>query len=147
MSSFSRFPRGSANSAGGTVYGIGRQAFVDAKGRRGATVSLLDEKTTAIIGELVDGTEVEILAWVPRGAATRYRVRVTGGGVVGWLLATDLRSRVDVAAPGPHRTAWVAPLPDSLRRPRTAAGGERKRDESQLKPRRSRAAASKTRGV
>src|SRR5262249_58845287 len=43
--------------------------------------------------DLADGTEVEILAWRPRGFhGTRYRVRATRDGLEGWLAVDNLRS-------------------------------------------------------
>jgi hypothetical protein len=57
---------------------------------------------------LADGTEVEILAWRPRGFGdTRYRVRSTRNGLEGWLAVDNLRSTQSaVSAPTePPRSA------------------------------------------
>jgi hypothetical protein len=82
---------------GGPVFGVGRQAFVSAAD---GSVTLLDEKAKAVVGALDDGAEVEILGWIPRGAATRYQVRSTKGLVVGWLGAAELRATRTLAVPG-----------------------------------------------
>ncbi|MGH7818478.1 MAG: hypothetical protein ACREQ9_01775 [Candidatus Binatia bacterium] len=74
----------------GPVFAVGRQAFVEGQGSR-ERVPLLDEKGAAVLGALTDGAEVEILAWIPRGIATRYCVRSTKEGLVGWVGAASLR--------------------------------------------------------
>jgi hypothetical protein len=52
----------------------------------------MDDAGTSALTSLADGTEVEILAWRPRGAVgTRYRVRLTRGGLEGWLESVNLR--------------------------------------------------------
>lgn len=91
----------------GPVFAVGRQAFVDSQGQR-EHVSLVDEKGTAVVGSLADGTEVEILAWIPRGMATRYCVRSTKERLVGWLGASSLRSTLK---PGGAETPGKKPAP------------------------------------
>jgi hypothetical protein len=70
---------------------------------------------------LADGTEVEILAWRPRGAGdTRYCVRSTRDGLEGWLAVDNLRSTQSaVSAPTepPPSATGSAPL-------RAAASGD-----------------------
>ena len=81
------------------------------------------------MANLIDGAEVEIVAWVPRGSATRYLVRATHTEVSGWLGAASLRTtrapRSAEAATKPSAAAvWIAPQPASASRskpPRRAA--------------------------
>lgn len=110
----------------GAIFAVGGRAFVNDLGGRENRVSLLDEKGTVVLGSLVDGAEVEILGWLPRGTATRYHVRSTRNGLAGWLGAGYLRStrgRRSPEAPTGDAIApvWIPPrLPDSLaEKPRT----------------------------
>src|SRR5262249_4490446 len=62
-------------------------------GDRLAPVALTDDAGADAQTRLADGTEVEILAWRPRGShGTRYRVRATRDGREGWLAVDNLRS-------------------------------------------------------
>ena len=56
------------------------------------SVSLIDEDGAGIFGALADGTAVEILRWVPRGAKTLYHVRSGRDGSLSWIGARDLRA-------------------------------------------------------
>ncbi len=83
----------------GPVMAIGQRVFVDSAGNRSGSVALGDvsgKNPSAV--HLVDGSEVQVVAWRPRGAnETRYRVQ-TAQGVDGWLPAENLRSGL-VAVP------------------------------------------------
>jgi len=74
---------------GGPVFGVGRRAFVRNANGKGLVV-LTDAAGKVALGHLADGAEVEILAWIPRRAATLYRVQSTDGAVEGWLGVADL---------------------------------------------------------
>jgi len=76
-----------------SVFAVGRRVFVACVGERLAHVVLTDDACADARTRLADGTEVEILAWRPRGAhGTRYRVRATRDGREGWLAVDNLRS-------------------------------------------------------
>jgi len=89
------------------VMAVGQRVFVNCPGIVSATVLLGDESgKVESTTRVVDGTEVEVLAWRPRGASgTRYRVRVSSDGADGWLAAENLRKSL---APAPE-TSPVAP--------------------------------------
>jgi len=71
-----------------TILSVGRRAYVNCRGR----VALADDDGRTSQNSLVDGAEVEILAWRPLGArGTRYRVRAQQDGHEGWLAADALR--------------------------------------------------------
>ena len=96
----------------GLVLGVGRRAFA-AGGPRGF-VTLTDDNGAVALGSLADGEEVEILAWVPRRAATRYRVRSLTNSAQGWLGAASLRAGADSKLPQPLAAAttgskWIVP--------------------------------------
>lgn len=90
----------SGSRHGGPVFGIGRQAFVNGRDAPKRLVPLLDEGGSSVLGTLPDCEEVEILAWMPRGAGTRYCVRSTKDGIEGWLRAADLRATRNPPASG-----------------------------------------------
>jgi hypothetical protein len=95
------------------VFAVGRRVYVACAGDRLAHVALTDDAGADALTRLADGTEVEILAWRPRGSdGTRYRVRSTCNGLEGWLAVDHLRSTpFAVAAPiEPPRAAGSAPL-------------------------------------
>jgi hypothetical protein len=74
------------------VFAVGRRVYVTCSGRA-AHVALTDDVGANALASLTDGSEVEILAWRPRGfGGTRYRVRTTRNGLEGWLAVGDLRS-------------------------------------------------------
>jgi hypothetical protein len=118
-----RSPRGAATAGNtGPVFGVGRQLFVDCPGGREDRAPLHDEKG-AVIGSLVDGTEVEVVAWMPRGTATRYLVRATRVERSGWIGVANLRTtRIPRPAEQTMKSApaaaWsrVKPATDSLRK-------------------------------
>ena len=75
-----------------SVFAVGRRVYVACAGDRLAHVALTDDAGADARSRLADGTEVEILAWRPRGSVgTRYRVRLTRGGLEGWLESVNLR--------------------------------------------------------
>jgi hypothetical protein len=78
---------------------IGQRVFVDSAGSRSGSVALSDVSgKIASAVHLPDGSEVQVVAWRPRGAnETRYRVQGPQG-VDGWLPAENLRSTL-VAVP------------------------------------------------
>lgn len=82
----------------GPVFAVGQRVSVTCAGGQPTRVALTDDAGGKALGNLVDGTEVEILAWRPNGfRGARYRVRATSGGVEGWLAVTSLRGPGSVA--------------------------------------------------
>jgi len=65
--------------------------FVNCPGGREDRAPLHDEKG-AVVGTLIDGTEVEVVAWMPRRSATRYLVRATRAERSGWIGVANLRT-------------------------------------------------------
>jgi hypothetical protein len=111
-----RKPTPSGNA--GQIFGVGRQAFVDCPGGREERTVLFDDKG-AVLGSLIDGAEVEVLAWLPRGSATRYLVRATHTELSGWLGAVNLRTtRVPRSAEAVIKSAvaavWISPQPAAV---------------------------------
>jgi hypothetical protein len=101
------------------VLAVGRRVLVNGNGDGSRRVTLTDPTGTTATGLLADGTEVEILAWQPRGAGgTRYRIRATTGDVQGWLAAANLRPAPP--PPEPVRRTPI-PAPPAKPAPRTAA--------------------------
>jgi|SRR5581483_7028831 len=98
---------------------VGQRVFVDSAGNRSGDVILADESgKVPSATHLADGTEVEVVAWRPRGASdTRYRVRAPHG-IDGWLPSNNLRVAL-VRPPAPERPApaGMTPLPDHGTRP------------------------------
>ena len=91
------------------VLAVGQRVFVHSLDSPTRPVALGDE-TGILSGEhVIDGLEVEVMAWRPRGPTdTRYRVR-TPGGVDGWLAAGNLRkSLVPPPAPSSPTSAQMA---------------------------------------
>src|SRR5262245_12787374 len=70
-------------------------------------VPLTDDADGDPRSRLADGTEVEILAWRPRGSdGTRYCVRAIHNGLVGWLPVDNLRNtRAAVPVPAEASSA------------------------------------------
>ena len=96
------FRRPSPVRVGGSVLAVGWRAYVARSGDGPARVTLTDDAGTSALASLVDGTEVEILAWRPRGAVgTRYRVRSTPNNLEGWLAAGNLRPARAPVSPRP----------------------------------------------
>ena len=78
----------------GPIFAVGHRVFVTC-GNAQPSVTLTDSTNSTEVGALVDGAEVEILAWQPRGpGGTRYRIRAVAGTVEGWLGTTNLRAPV-----------------------------------------------------
>ena len=76
--------------ARGPVFAVGQRVSVTCSGGQPTRVALTDDAGAKALGNLVDGTEVEILAWRPNGfRGARYRVRATSGGVEGWLAVAE----------------------------------------------------------
>src|SRR5262245_64370091 len=76
-----------------SVFAVGRRVYVACAGDGLAHLALTDDAGADAQTRLAHGTEVEILAWRPRGShGTRYRVRVTREGREGWLAVENLRS-------------------------------------------------------
>jgi hypothetical protein len=84
-------PRG---ESGGPVIGVGRKVFVHwpALTRPLEQVPLMDVDGKALLNDLVDGQQVEILAWRPRSRnGLTYHIRRVADGLEGWLVAHHLR--------------------------------------------------------
>ena len=104
----------------GPVLSVGRRVFVNCPGNLRGRVMLMDEAGRAATSSLVDGTEVEIVAWRPRGAGgTRYRVHTTHDDLDGWLPADNLRP---TPGPAPER---AEPAPRSTVAPASGDGGRK----------------------
>jgi hypothetical protein len=92
----------------GSVFAVGRRVYVACSGAPSGDVTLTDAAGGDPLSHLVDGTEVEILAWRPRGSdGTRYCVRAIHNGLVGWLPVDNLRNTraaVPVPAVAPSAT-------------------------------------------
>jgi hypothetical protein len=87
-----------------SVFAVGWRAYVACAAGGPASVALTDDAGANGVTSLAAGSEVEILAWRPRGSGgTRYRVRSTGNGVEGWLGAGNLRSAASATAAGSSR--------------------------------------------
>jgi hypothetical protein len=83
------------------VLAVGQTVFVNCAPGDSAVV-LTDEGGIPISSALSDGSEVQVLAWRPRGTyGTRYRVLVRGNRADGWLGARQLRPTATAAAPVP----------------------------------------------
>jgi hypothetical protein len=93
----------------GPVFAVGGRAFANGPGGREDRVPLIDEKGAVSLGSLIDGAEVEILGWLPRGSATRYHVRSIRNGLAGWLGVAHLRSTRIVRPVESVADAAVAP--------------------------------------
>ena len=108
-----------------SVFAVGRRVYVACSREHSPQVALKDEAGHVARSNLSDGTEVEILAWRPRGfGETRYHVRSTGTGLEGWLAVDNLRSTQAAVAP-PDETAQPAVGPDSRRGAGVAVPGRR----------------------
>src|SRR5262249_39594816 len=126
MGSFQdRFRAGPSVRTRESVFAVGRRGYVAGGGERPAHGALTDGGGAGAPARLGDGTEVEILAWRPRGSrGTRYRVRATRDGREGWLAVDNLRGTPSaVSAPVAPSPAATDPAP---LRP-TASGDSRRR--------------------
>jgi hypothetical protein len=95
-----------------SVFAVGRRVYVACSRQHSPQVALKDDAGRVARSSLSDGTEVEILAWRPRGfGETRYRVRSTGTGLEGWLAVENLRTTQAAVAPL-DETAQSAVGPD-----------------------------------
>jgi len=95
---------------GGPVFGVGMRAFVRDTSGKGLVV-LSDVSGKVALGHLADGAEVEILAWIPRRAATLYRVQSTQDGAGGWLGVAHLRAEASIdtaAVVAPTSPVWIS---------------------------------------
>jgi hypothetical protein len=112
---------------------VGQRVFVNSPDVPPRPVALGDESGSLFSGaSLVDGVEVEVLAWRPRGPSdTRYRVRAADGAD-GWLAAGNLRRSLvpppPPSSPTPAQTAVPARSSEPPSPPAAARGrrfGER----------------------
>ena len=95
--------------AGGPIFAVGRRVNVGSPAGRPARLTSTDDGAGDALTTLVDGTEVEILAWRPRSSGTLYRVRSTRAGVEGWLAAASVCCPEPVIAPTAPRPAAADP--------------------------------------
>jgi hypothetical protein len=99
---------------------IGGHVFVHCRAGGSRSVPLADESGHELSGaSLVDGVEVEVVAWRPRGPTdTRYRVRATDGErSEGWVFAQELRrSLIPAAEAAASVPAAAAPAPPVAQR-------------------------------
>jgi hypothetical protein len=85
------------------VLAVGQRAFVHSPIDTSRVVLLTDDHGNPEGTGLTDGTEVEVLAWRPRGSnGTRYRVCRRIEGTDGWLAAEELRTTAIRATPEPR---------------------------------------------
>jgi len=77
-----------------SVLSVGRRVYVNCRGR----VALTEDDGRLSANSLADGAEVEIMAWRPGGAGTRYRVHARQEGHEGWLAADALRQTAAAVA-------------------------------------------------
>jgi hypothetical protein len=85
------------------VLAVGQRAFVHSPADTSRPVLLTDDHGIPGMTGLADGTEVEVLAWRPRGSnGTRYRVCHRIEGTDGWLAAEELRTTAIRATPEPR---------------------------------------------
>jgi len=114
-------PRSSAGGAA-SVLAVGRRVFVACPSDGPGRATVTDEAGTKPLRTLSDGTEVQIVAWRPRGVnGTRYRVRCPPDDLEGWLPARNLRglrvpAPVPAAAPPPAAPGVVRAGGDTHRR-------------------------------
>ena len=114
-----RSPRSPTTTrSSGPIFGVGRQLFVNCPDGREHRASLFDDKGT-LLGSLIDGAEVEVVGWMPRGAATRYHVRATHSELSGWIEAANLRTTraprpAEVVAKSEVAATWIPPRPGTF---------------------------------
>jgi hypothetical protein len=129
MPFLARSPRKpTAHGSTDPIFGVGRRLFVNCPGGREDRASLFDDKG-AVVGSLIDGAEVEVLAWMPRGAATRYLVRATRAELSGWLGAANLRAtrlpQSDTSTKQASTAVWVPPQSTTTPAGKTARRAQR----------------------
>jgi hypothetical protein len=114
------------------AFAVGRHAVIThdrAPGHGVGTVHLTDESGTRTLQALVDGQEVEMLAWRVawhEGPRMLYRVCCRGNGAIGWVRADFLRAvqtQTSAAAPrsGSASNASRAPARNSRKAPAPGA--------------------------
>jgi hypothetical protein len=82
------------------VFAVGRRVYINCSGSFAGSIALTDEAGASEVANVTDGTEVDILAWRPRGSSgTRYRVRSTGNDLEGWIAAGNQRGAQSVVPP------------------------------------------------
>jgi hypothetical protein len=101
------------------ILAVGQRAFIHHPGDSPYPLAMTDDQGVPGAAALLDGDEVEILAWRPRGSTgTRYRVRRHADGANGWLAATELRRTAVRPAPlVPSEPAAVTARHHDLGRP------------------------------
>jgi len=110
----------------GSIFAVGRRVYVAGSGALDGRVALTDDAGENAVATVADGTEVEILAWRPRGSAgTRYRVRSVRNGLEGWIAVANLRGARSAVSPAPAVPPRLAT--GSSVRPRTEPGDSRRR--------------------
>jgi hypothetical protein len=98
--SFPALGRGRPGDAVLPVFSVGRRVLVSCP--PGSVATVTDENGSTAVATLDEGTEVEILAWRPRGAGgPRYRVRSTREGIEGWMSSRSLRRPAEAPAATP----------------------------------------------
>src|SRR5262249_4411060 len=97
MSYYTSFRASLPSRRQGSIFAVGHRVCVESWRSRSPGVILSDDLGTDGKTRLADGTEVEILAWLPRASETRYRVRSTIGAE-GRLPASKLRPGKSIAA-------------------------------------------------
>ena len=100
------------------VLAVGQRAFVNSHDVPPRPVALGNETGNLLSGAcLVDGVEVEVVAWRPRGPSdTRYHVRAADGAD-GWLAAGNLRKSLVPPPPpsSPTPARMAVPVADDVR--------------------------------
>ena len=110
------------------VFAVGGRAYVGSARDVAGAVELTDDSGKVPLTRIANGTEVEILAWRPRGSGgTRYHVRSACKGFEGWIAVGNLRSPAAVVAPAPVPAAPGAPATVAKAVPARASGDSRRR--------------------
>ena len=101
------------------VLAVGQRAFVNHPSDSPYPIAMTDDQGLPAPASMLDGDEVEILAWRPRGSTgTRYRVRRHTDGAHGWLAAGELRRTAVRPAPAePTEAAQSAARYHDMGRP------------------------------
>lgn len=106
---------------------VGQRVFVACPEGGPTRVALTDDTGSTTIASLADGTEVDIVAWRPRGSSTRYCVRSPRDGFEGWLPAANLRGSHARVAPAPAASpVRAAPAPTPIAPRRADVDGKRR---------------------
>lgn len=100
-----------------SVFAVGSRMYIACAGGPRARVTLTDEGGATSVASVTDGTEVDIVAWRPRGShGTRYCVRSSREGFEGWLPAVNLRRSLSPVS--------LPPAPPAPARPEKALDSE-----------------------